>query len=75
MGKRRAVTNIENAYERYLRFCKNHYEFVNGSKKTKKMNQDFSYRNRKQGYWMLRDAQGWVFAFVDEITGKVFLNQ
>lgn len=75
MTKKRMVTNIDKAYEKYLKFCKNHYQFINGTKKIKKLDNNASYRSPKQGYFYLRDSQGWVFAFVDEISGKVFLNQ
>ena len=75
MKKRRTVTNIDKANERYLKFCEGHYQFKNGTRKTQSINKDYSYHDKKNGYWVLRYNMGWVFAFVESYSGKVFINQ
>lgn len=71
--KIRKITRFELALEQYEDYCAEHYQYKNGTKKKEIINEEYSYLNKKQGYWYLRDKYGWLVAFVDRFKGKVFI--
>ena len=65
--KTRKITRFELAMEQYrdMLKCKNKED------KTP-INEDYTYK--KNGYWVMRDNNGWIIALITIETGQVFLQ-
>jgi len=63
----RKITRYQLALDQYQEACKE------GGIKPKKINEEYSYCQKRRGYWMLRDNKGQVVCAVQIKDGKILV--